>query len=402
LYKPDAGDFRNFVSIKKQNMLIQNKQVAIVGGGPGGLTLARLLQLKGTNVKVYERDFDQNARVQGSPLDMHEESGSAALRKAGLLDELYKHVRAGADKKLIVNEHARIFFSDHETQPGEDAGNEYARPEIDRGALRKILLESLQPGTVVWDSHFVSMEKQNEGWLLHFKNGCSAHADIVIAADGANSKIRPYITDINAFYSGVTMVEINVYNAEKSVPHIYALLNGGKIMAFGNAKCLLGGQKGDGDLGFYLSFKADENWAENNGTDKTQLLAWFKKKYSEWTNIWYELLENAATPVIPRPIYCMPLNQTWEALPNLTMLGDAAHVMPPFAGEGANTAMRDALELSEYLMSDQHDTLLEAISLYEINMCKRAASAAKQSLENGERMHSAGALEKMLAVYGKK
>ena len=383
-------------------MLAQNTQIAIVGGGPGGLTLARILQLKGANVKVYERDFNKDARVQGSPLDMHEESGAAALRKADLFDEFKKNVRQGADKKIIVNECAEIIFSDHETTSDEDSRNESPRPEIDRGALRKIFLEALQPETIVWDSHFVLMEKQNEGWLLHFKNGSSAAADIVVAADGANSKIRPYITGIKAFYSGVTMLEINVFNAEKATPHMYALLNGGKIMAFGNTKCLLGGQKGNGDLGFYVSFKTDEAWAANNGldySDKTQLLAWFKKEYSEWSSIWYELFENAATPFIPRPIYCMPLDQTWEALPNVTMLGDAAHVMPPFAGEGANLAMLDALELSECLSSSTFNTLQEAISFYEINMRKRAAKAAKQSLENGERMHSQGALNTMLNMF---
>ncbi len=383
-------------------MKLKNKQIAIVGGGPGGLTLARLLQLKGANVKVYERDFNKDARVQGSPLDMHKESGLAALRKAKLLDEFKKNIRHDADKKIIVNERAEIFFSDHETKTGENSGSEYFCPEIDRAVLRKILWEYLQIETVVWDSHFISMEKQNEGWLLHFKNGSSAYADIVIASDGTNSKIRPYITNIKAFYSGVTMIEINVYDAKKATPHIYALLNGGKIMAFGNAKCLLGGQKGSNDLGFYTSFKADENWAANNVldySDKTQLLEWFKKEYSGWSSIWYELFENAATPFVPRPIYCMPLNQTWKALPNLTMLGDAAHVMPPFAGEGANLAMLDALELSQCLTSDKYNTLQEAISFYEINMRKRAALAAQESLENGERMHSEGALNTMLNMF---
>lgn len=383
-------------------MLIENKSIAIVGGGPGGLILARLLQLKGANVKVYERDFSKDARLIGSPLDMHEESGLAALRKANLLEEFKKNFRPGADKTLIVNEHSEIFFSDHENKQDENFGNAHFRPEIDRGPLRNMLLESLQPETVVWNSHFISMEKQNEGCLLHFKNGLSAYADLVIAADGANSKIRPYITNIKAFYSGVTMLDVNVCDAEKAAPHFYNLLNGGKIMAFGNSKCLLGGQKGNGDLGFYASFKTDENWAVNSGldySDKTQLLAWFKQEYSEWSHIWHELFENAATPVIPRPIYCMPLDQTWEALPNLTMLGDAAHVMPPFAGEGANMAMLDALELSECLTSDKYDTLQEAISFYEINMQKRAAQAAQESLENGEQMHSEGAIDRMLNMF---
>jgi len=199
------------------------------------------------------------------------------------------------------------------------------------------------------------------------------------------------------------MVEINVNDAAMATPHIFELLNGGKIMAFGNGKNILGGQKGNGGLGFYATFKPDEAWATQSGldySDRAQLLAWFKTEYSGWSSIWYELFENVATPVIPRTIYCMPLDQTWEALPNLTMIGDAAHVMPPFAGEGANMSMFDALELSECLTSDQYNTIEEAISAYEINMRKRASKAAKQSLENGERMHSEGALEKMLAILG--
>ena len=128
-------------------MLIKNKSIAIIGGGPGGLTLGRLLQLKAVpnafGIKVYERDLNKDARLVGSPLDMHEESGMAALRKANLLEEFKKNFRPGADKMLIVNEHAEIFFSDHETKAEEDFGNEYFRPEIDRGPLRNMLLESL-------------------------------------------------------------------------------------------------------------------------------------------------------------------------------------------------------------------------------------------------------------------
>lgn len=383
-------------------MLIENKSIAIVGGGPGGLTLARLLQLQGANIKVYERDYNKNARLIGSPLDMHEDSGLAAIRKANLLDAFKKNFRPGADRTVITNEQAEIFYSDHETSPLEDFDNKYFRPEIDRGPLRNMLLESLHPETVVWDSHFISMEQQNEGRLLHFKNGSSAYADIVIAADGANSKIRPYITNIKPFYSGITMLEGNIHDAKNATPNVYALANGGKIMAFGNKKDLLLGQKGNGDLGFYASFKTDENWATTNGlnyNDTIQMLEWFKATYHEWSSVWYELFEYTVAPFIPRPIYCMPLDQTWQTLPNLTMIGDAAHVMPPFAGEGANMAMLDALELSECLTNDKYKTLQEAIAFYEFNMRDRAAKAAKESLENGEKMHSEKALSIMLDFF---
>lgn len=383
-------------------MLLENKQVAIIGGGPGGLTLARLLQLQNVNVKLYERDLNKDARVQGSPLDMHDGSGLAAIHKAELFEQFRNNFLPGADKTLILNENAEVFYSDHEINVHEDFGNEHFRPEIDRGALRKILLESLKPETVIWNSHFVSMEKQNEGWLLHFKDGKSAYADIVIASDGANSKIRPYITDIKAFYTGIVMLEGNIYDSAKNAPHIASLIDGGKIMAFGDTKNILLGQKGGGDLGFYASFKTDENWATTNGldyNDKTQVLNWFKKQYPEWSSIWYELFENVSAPFIPRPIYCMPLDQNWEALPNLTMIGDAAHVMPPFAGEGANMAMLDALELSECLTSDQYITVQEAISSYENKMRERASKAAQESIENGEKMHSKDALKTMLEFF---
>lgn len=383
-------------------MLLQDKRIAIIGGGPGGLTLAKLLQLKGVDIKVYERDLNKDARVQGSPLDLHKDSGLAAINKAGLLDEFKKNFIPGADRMQIMNKQAKVFFSDHGSKPEDDFGQEHFRPEISRGALRKILLESLQPETVIWDSHFISMKPQDGGWLLHFKNGNSTYADIVVAADGANSKTRPYITDIKAFYSGITMLEGAIYHAETTAPKMNALLRGGKIMAFGNQKNILMGQKGEDEIGFYVSFKTDERWVTNNGldySDKSQIAAWFKKEYPEWDSVWDELFESAAIPFIPRPIYCMPLDQNWKTLPNVTMLGDAAHVMPPFAGEGVNMAMLDALQLSDLLTSDNQNSLYEAISLYESNMRQRASKIAQESLENGERMHSKNALNTMLHFF---
>lgn len=383
-------------------MLLQNKKIAIVGGGPGGLTLAKLLQLKDVDVKVHERDLNKNARVQGSPLDLHDESGLAALRKAGLLDDFKNNFMVGADQSTITNHKAEIFFSDHGQKQDENFGDEHFRPEIDRGVLRKILLESLDPETIIWDSHFLSMAKQDEGWLLHFKNKESVYADIVIGADGANSKIRPFLTDIKAFYSGITMLEGNVYEAEKKVPNISKILRGGKIMAFGNEQNILMGQKANGEIGFYASFKADENWAVASGldfSDQSEVLKWFQKEYPDWSSVWDELFENSSTPFIPRPIYCMPLDQTWNTVKNLTIIGDAAHLMPPFPGEGVNMAMLDALELSKVLTSSQFNTIESAIAEYETNMFKRASKIAQESLENGERMHSENALTTMLDFF---
>ena len=162
------------------------------------------------------------------------------------------------------------------------------------------------------------------------------------------------------------------------------------------------GQKGNGEIGFYASFRTDENWSATNGLDYTNnrmMLDWFRKEYAGWSDLWYELFENTSTPFIPRPIYCMPFDQDWQSLPNLTLVGDAAHVMPPFAGEGVNMAMFDALELSESLSSAKHHSVHQSIVSYEKNMRTRSAIMARESLENGERMHAEDALETMLRFF---
>lgn len=374
----------------------KNKKIAIVGGGPGGLTLARLLQLHGADVNVYERDAHKEARAKGATLDLHEESGLLALQEAGLMDAFRANYRPGADKLRIVDKTATIVFDD-----SAHATDETARPEIDRGPLQNILLDSLQPGTVVWNSHLVTLFPQNDSWKLEFETGSSAFANLVIAADGANSKIRPYITPIKPFYSGITVVEGTVYQSQTASPRVHELLNGGKIFAMGDSKSLIVSSKGDGSLVFYTGHKTDENWSRESGiefSDKAQVLTWFKTEFSDWDEIWQELFENAVSPFVPRPQYCMPFDQTWDARPNLTMLGDAAHLMPPYAGEGVNMAMLDALELSQCLTSDGFPDVQSAIAAYEKQMRLRASETARQTMEATEALHSPDAISFLLEV----
>jgi 2-polyprenyl-6-methoxyphenol hydroxylase-like FAD-dependent oxidoreductase len=376
---------------------IAGKRIAIVGGGPGGLTLARLLQMKGAAVKVYERDVNKDVRVQGATLDLHEESGLAALEAAGLMDAFKANYRPGADRMRIVDKHAAILLDEAVNAPGQ-----LFRPEIDRGPLRNILLNSLQPGTVVWNSNYTSLQQVNGAWQLTFQNGATATADVVIAADGANSRIRPLITPVKAFYAGVTMVEGAVYHSAAAAPNIHRLLNGGKLFGLGDEKTLIVSSKGDGSLVFYTGCKVDEDWHRTSGidfTNKAQVRAWFKQTFAGWDNIWMELIENAGTHFIPRPQYCMPLDQYWEALPNLTMLGDAAHLMPPYAGEGVNMAMQDALELSACLTGNEYTNLHAAIAAYEQQMRARASGMAKMTLEQTASLHSVNAAAGMLAMF---
>jgi 2-polyprenyl-6-methoxyphenol hydroxylase-like FAD-dependent oxidoreductase len=377
---------------------LKDKAIAIVGGGPGGLTLARLLQMNGADVSVYERDADSSARAQGATLDLHDESGLRALREAGLMDEFMANYRPGADRLHLMDKDANSIFEENVSGEGE-----LARPEIDRGPLQNILLASLQPGTVVWDSHFISMSQRNNVWKLDFKNGTEAFADMVIAADGANSKIRPYLTPIKPFYSGVTALEGAVYDSAINSPNVHKLLNGGKIFAFGESKSLIVSSKGDGSLVFYTSFKIHEQWVKQSGidfTDKEQVIDWFKTDYAEWDDVWLELFENSTGSFVPRPLYCMPLDQTWEAQPNLTLLGDAAHLMPPFAGEGVNMAMLDAVELSQCLLDGAFADTHSAIAAYEKQMRTRASETAQDALVSTEALHSPNAIGFLMDMIG--
>lgn len=375
---------------------LTHKKIAIVGAGPGGLTLARLLQINGADVTIYERDLHEQARPKGATLDLHEESGLLALKEAKLMDAFMANYRPGAERMRIIDKTGTVLLDDH-----TNIKDSIDRPEIDRGPLQKILLDSLIPDTIVWNKQFASLSQQNGSCRIEFKDGTFTVADLVIAADGANSKTRPYITPIQPFYSGVTVVEGAVYNSETASPKIHALLKGGKIFAFGNEQSLIVSSKGDGSLVFYTGCKTDENWVKDSGinfNDKAQVIAWFKKEFTGWDSVWLELFENATLPFVPRPQYCMPLDQTWEALPNITMLGDAAHLMPPYAGEGVNMAMLDALELSKQLTDNSYTSLQEAIAGYEKQMRARASDIAGITMHSTATLHSPGAIDFMLNI----
>lgn len=394
-------------------MLLQNKHVAIIGGGMGGLMLARLLQLQNSIVKVYERDLNSEVRVQGSPLDLHEDSGLIAMKQADLLNEFYKNIRPNASKARIVDQNFNLKFDEHTIAKSAFKKNSGSsldslqdiskpRPEIDRSVLRNILLNSLSPDSIVWNSQFTAMEKENKGWRVHFKNGTTIYADLVIAADGANSKIRPYISVENPIYSGITMIEGTIYNAKENAAHLFEFSKGGKVLALGKEQTIMYGTKGDGSLMFLLSSKIPENWISKTDLDfknNQKIFEWFKEVYQDWNSEWDELFKSSELYFIPRPQYYFPFNQSWETQENVTMIGDAAHRMPPFAGKGANLALLDAVELADCLTNNEFPDMKTAISYFEKRMLERAAIALENTLKNGEQLHAENALEKLLSIF---
>ncbi|MCV2487517.1 FAD-dependent monooxygenase [Flavobacterium sp. SH_e] len=360
--------------------LLENKKIAILGAGPGGLTLARLLQMKGAEVKVYERDFNQNSRVQGSIVDLHFDSGLKVMKEAGLIEAFKANYMKGADRYRLVDKDANIFVEENTSE--DDFDNEHFRPEIDRGALRNMLIENLLPETVVWNSQFLSMNKIESSWELKFQNGNTAFADIVIGADGYRSKVRSYVTDIKALYSGAAIIQGEIENPKIDCPEIYELVDNANLIAMDIGKTIAVQPMGNGGLTFYAASLYAENWLESNGIDfnnADEVYNYLIKYYEDWNPLFFELFKSCRNFVM-RPLNYFPTDQKWEPNENVTLIGDAAHLMPP-SGEGVNTAMLDALDLSECLSSAQFSDLKSAIGTFELKMRSRAEILGKDAID---------------------
>ncbi len=373
---------------------VEGKKIAIVGGGPGGLTLARLLQQSGAQVSVYERDQSRSARVQGSALDLHEDSGLAALEAAGLIDAFWVNHRPDLDRLRLTDAYGAILHDHPRRMSG--AGK---RPEIERGPLRDLLLDSLQPGTVEWDCKLESAEMQGEQVLLRFASGKTALADIAIGSDGANSRLRELVTPIRPEYVGVSLVEGLVPAAKQTIPKLWDLLGGSALIALGGERTIGMGTKPEGSVLIYAGLKTHDGTArqsleEASGPD--QRVAWFHANFEGWGELWDPLFREAVS-MVWRPLLVCPSNQHWEPKPNVTLIGDAAHVMPPYAGEGVNMAMLDALVLSKLLLSEESSS--RAIATYEAAMFARMQHMTADTMANTEMFYAPDAPDRVVALF---
>ena len=338
------------------------RSVGIVGGGPGGLMLARILQCSGVDVTVFERDGHPGERPQGGSLDLHAETGQRAMRLAGLEAEFAAAARPEDQGDRLYDADGTLLF--------DRDGRDDDRPEIDRTDLRRILLGSLAPDTVRWGAKIEAVEAANSGARIVI-DGAGQAFDMLVGADGAWSRVRRLLTDACPIYQDVTFVELG-FDVIRH-PHVDALTGGGKMFAVGNNRVLIAQRNGHGHIRGYAGLRMDEEtsrrWAAlPHDAVRAEALQAFAGWAPELTRL---IVEGDLLAV--RPLHALPIGLHWSSRPGFTLIGDAAHLMSPFSGEGVNLALADAVDLAEALTSQDSG----AVAAFEERMAARAKQAAE-------------------------
>ncbi len=350
--------------------------IVIVGAGLGGLTLARILHTAGIETTVYDRDASATARPQGGSLDIHEESGQRALRDAGLFDAFHTLIHPGGEHIRILDKAAKVYLED---------GGDGSRPEIERGALRDLLLASLPAGTVHWGAKVTDVRPAHDGgYTITLNDSDTVTADLLVGADGAWSKVRSLVSVAAPVYMGVSFVEAHLRDADTRHPQSAALVGSGFLFALADEKGIIGHRMGDGSLHMYIVLKTPADWATSgalNCADRDAAKMYLLDYFGGWDAGLRAIIADADGELIPRPIHALPTEHRWDRTPGVTLLGDAAHLMSPFAGEGANLAMLDAAELAAAIIAHLHD-LETALGAYEQSLFPRSAIAAARSAAN--------------------
>ena len=343
--------------------------VTVIGAGLGGLTLARVLHVHGIQATVYEAEASPDARTQGGMLDIHQHNGQLALKAAGLFEQFLGLIHEGGEAMRVLDKTGAVLLD----EPDEGAGG---RPEVPRGELRRILLDSLPPGAVKWGLKATGARRLGDGrHEVTFADGTTVTTSLLVGADGAWSRIRPLLSAAKPEYVGTSFVETYLYEADTRHAATARAVGGGALAALAPGKGIQAHREPGGVLHTYVALTKPAEWMDAiDFTDAAAAAARVAGEFDGWAPELTALITDGETPPVLRALHTLPAGHRWDRVPGVTLLGDAAHLMPP-SGEGANLAMYDGSELAGALAGHPGD-VETALARYEEDMFARSAAEA--------------------------
>lgn len=364
--------------------------VTIVGAGLGGLTLARVLHVHGITSTVYEGEASAAARAQGGMLDIHANNGQRALAAAGLTEEFRALVLPGREASRALAPDGGVLLD----EPDDGTGH---RPEVLRGELRQMLLDSLPEGTVQWGRKVGGVRSLGGGrHELVLADGGTVATELLVGADGAWSRVRPLLSDASPRYTGVSFVETYLHDADRRHPATAKAVGEGAMYALRPGQGITAHREPDGVLHPYIALQRPQEWfAAIDFGDAGAAAARIAAEFEGWAPELTALITDADAPLVLRPLNALPDDHRWDRVPGVTLLGDAAHLMIP-SGEGANLAMFDGAELADALAAHPDDTEA-ALAAYERDMFARSAAEAADAAELQELMFGADSPHGLIA-----
>jgi 2-polyprenyl-6-methoxyphenol hydroxylase-like FAD-dependent oxidoreductase len=346
--------------------------IAIIGAGLGGLTLARVLHVHGIASVIYEAEASANARAQGGMLDIHDHDGQLALKAAGLFDKFLEIIHPGGQATRVLDEQGNVLLD----EPDDGTGG---RPEVPRGELRRILIESLPPDTIRWGFKLTAASTLGAGrHALTFADGSTVTTGLVVGADGTWSKVRPLVSQAKPAYAGTSFLETYLFDSDTRHRESAEAVGSGGLFALAPGKGILVHREPGGVLHTYVALTKPADWiATLDFSNPATAATIVSEEFAGWAPALTALITDGETPPVPRVLHALPIDHRWDRLPGVTLLGDAAHLMAP-SGEGANLAMYDGAELAQAIAANPGDTEA-ALSAYEKTLFPRSAFEAAEA-----------------------
>jgi 2-polyprenyl-6-methoxyphenol hydroxylase-like FAD-dependent oxidoreductase len=356
--------------------------IAVIGAGPGGCMLARLLHMHGISCTIFEAEASIDYRSQGGTLDLRTQSGLAAVKEAGLMDEFCKYARYDGESLLVTDKRLTTWMRRYPSKPGQQQKFGEA-PEIDRSDLRRLLMESVPEGSVRWNKKLSSVQETDARLELHFADGEVVHGfDLIVGCDGAFSKLRSVLSSETPHYVGLSGWSMLIPDAKTTSPEVYKLVNRGSVFAYSDGRNVSIQQLSSGDIYVSIYGPYKDDYASNCGFDASHLESvktTLRKELHDWRPEIVTAIEDASEGLVWRKLYMLPVGFTWPHKKGVTLLGDAAHLATPFAGLGVNTAFYDAIllsrEIAKFAQADSPHNLDVHVAQYEKNMFEHAHKA---------------------------